>query len=295
MAVQCKKPKGVNYRHAYHAGNFADVVKHALLVRLIRSLQRKEKGFVVVDTHAGRGRYDLAAAAKGDTRARTPEWPDGIGRLWDAPDAPEEVADYLGVVRAFDRNRGNLLPEPRFYPGSPWIARLLSRPQDRLDLWEKHPEEGAALEHDFGGVKRISVHQADGYGASRASLPPLERRALVLVDPPYESRTEGADISAALSEAFERFPSGTYAVWYPITERSGVDEFVGVLRAKAMPSLCVELLVQPSGFGLRGCGVLIANPPWQFDGEARTILAYLEAKLARGEPAQGSVRWVVSK
>ncbi|HEY4988964.1 MAG TPA: 23S rRNA (adenine(2030)-N(6))-methyltransferase RlmJ, partial [Opitutaceae bacterium] len=121
----------MNYRHSFHAGNFADVLKHALLVRLMRSLQRKEKGFVVVDTHAGRGRYDLSAAAEGDSKAREPEWPDGIGRLWDRSDAPGEVRDYLDLIRAYDRAQGNLGSAPRFYPGSPRIARLVARAQDR--------------------------------------------------------------------------------------------------------------------------------------------------------------------
>src|SRR3954464_9405613 len=129
----------MNYRHHFHAGNFADVMKHVLLVRLIRALQKKEKGFLYLDTHAGRGRYDLEAAAMGDTTARKPEWPDGIGRLWSRTDTPDAVAGYLALVRDFDRQRGNLTAAPRYYPGSPWLARLLARPVDRLALWEKQP------------------------------------------------------------------------------------------------------------------------------------------------------------
>src|ERR1700677_3256854 len=140
---------GVNYRHAFHAGNPADVLKHAILVGLARCLQRKETGFLFVDTHAGRGLYDLSLAGEGDTRPRRPEWPDGIGALWGQTDAPPWVADYLAIVRDFDRGRGNPGTTPRFYPGSPRIASALARGQDRLDLWEKQPDECAALRAEF--------------------------------------------------------------------------------------------------------------------------------------------------
>jgi 23S rRNA (adenine2030-N6)-methyltransferase len=287
-----KEAHGVNYRHSYHAGNFGDVLKHALLVRLLRAMQRKEKGFVFVDTHAGRGHYDLLKAAEGASKARSPEWPGGIGRLWGAADVPAEVQDYLEVVRAYDRGRGNLLPEPRFYPGSPRIAALLARPQDRLDLWERHPDECAALRDEFGGMRRVSVHEADGYGATKASLPPAERRALVLIDPPFESAGEWKQVSAAVAEGTRRFPGGTYAVWYPLTDRAVPDGFFEGLADTGVEAFAAELVIDPKASRIRGCGVAVVNPPWRFDGEARTILAYLEEKLALSDGAQGSVRWV---
>jgi 23S rRNA (adenine2030-N6)-methyltransferase len=285
----------LNYRHAYHAGNFADVLKHAILVRLLRAFQKKDKGFLFVDTHAGRGRYDLLAASEGSSRARAPEWPDGIGRLWDRADAPPEVLDYLEVVRAFDRGRGNLTPVPRFYPGSPRLARLVCRTQDRLDLWEKQPAECAALRDEFLGEGRVSVHEADGYGAMRACLPPAERRAVVLFDPPFEAQDEWDEVSGALDEGLGRFPGGTYAVWYPLTGRARPDGFAGMLKAKGVSSFCAELVVDPAAPRMTGCGVAIVNPPWRFDGEARTILTYLAGVLYRGSGAQGEVRWIVSK
>ncbi len=285
----------MNYRHAYHAGNFADVLKHAVLVRLMRALQKKEKGFLFVDTHAGRGRYDLLAASEGASRPRSPEWPDGIGRLWDRGDAPPEVADYLGVVRAYDRARGNLTPGPRFYPGSPRVARLVCRPQDRLDFWERQPDECAALRDEFLGERRVSVHEADGYTAMRACLPPQERRALVLFDPPFEAEDEWAQVSRALGEGLERFPGGTYAVWYPLTGRARPDGFEDLLKSRGAGSFCAELVVDPSAPRMTGCGLVIVNPPWRFDDEARTILTYLAAVLYRGSGAQGEVRWIVSK
>jgi len=293
--VQCKKPKGLNYRHAYHAGNFADVLKHVLLVRLMRALQRKEKGFLFVDTHAGRGGYDLAAAAEGDTRARTPEWPDGVGRLWDRTDLPPEVADYVAVIRQYDQYKGNQGGVPRFYPGSPRIARLVARPQDRMELWEKHPSECAFLRDEFLGERRVSVHEADGYGALRACLPPMERRALVLIDPPFESADEWSDVGAALGEGLARLPGGTFAVWYPLTERARADGFLQLLKSVAVPTLAADLIVDPDAPRMKGCGVIVANPPWKFDSEARAIVTYLGSVLYRGDAAQGTVRWVVAE
>lgn len=285
----------MNYRHAFHAGNFADVLKHALLVGLIRAMQRKDKGFVFVDTHAGRGRYDLALAAEGDSKARIPEWPGGIGRLWGRSDLPPGVDDYVGIVRSHDAYRGNGTAEPRFYPGSPRIAKALARPQDRIELWEMHPEEGESLRDEFLGERRVSVHLADGYGALRACLPPKERRALVLIDPPFEAPGEWAEVSRALAEGVHRFPGGAYMVWYPLSERAPAGGFHDELRAAGLPSLAVELTVDPDAAGIRGCGIAVINPPWRFDAEARSILDYLGPVLDRGHGAQGSVRWVVAK
>jgi 23S rRNA (adenine2030-N6)-methyltransferase len=290
-----KEAQGVNYRHTFHAGNFADVFKHALLVGLMRALQRKEAGFVFVDTHAGRGAYDLRLASEGDSRARTPEWPDGIGRLWNRSDAPGAVLDYLDAVRAYDRSRGNLTPGPRFYPGSPRIAHAVARPQDRLELWERHPAECAALRDEFKGVRRVAVHEADGYGATRACLPPAERRALVLIDPPFEAQGEWSEISTAVSEGIARSPGATVAVWYPLSGRANGDGFSEILKSAAIPSIAAEIVVDPDAPGLRGCGVFVINPPWRFDGEARSILNYLGTVLYRCDGAQGSVRWVVPK
>ncbi len=285
----------MNYRHAFHAGNFADALKHALLVRLLRSMQRKETGFVFVDTHAGRGAYDLERAALGDSRAREPEWPGGIGRLWGEAGLPPEVADYVEVVRGYDRYRGNLTPEPRFYPGSPRIAKSLLRAQDRMELWEKHPDEAAALRAEFEGEKRVSLHVADGYGAVRACLPPPERRALVLIDPPFESAGEWEEVSRALDEGIKRFPSGTYAIWYPLSGRVPAGEFLTGLGLGKSPCLSVELTVDPDSPRIRGCGVAVVNPPWRFDEEAGRIADYLAIALGRGQVAQGSVRWWVAK
>jgi len=288
----------MNYRHQFHAGNFADVMKHALLVRLLLALQRKEKGILYLDTHAGRGRYDLAAAATGDSLARRPEWPEGIGRLWTLPagDVPDVLADYVGLVRDFDRWTGNLADSPRFYPGSPWLAHRLARPVDRVVGCEMHPEECAVLRAEFAGVPRVAVQASDGYAALRALLPPPERRALVLMDPPFEAPDEFARLARALAEGLQRFSSGTYAIWYPLTARAKVDAFQTAVRAlRPPPTLAIELDIAgaDAALKLKGCGLLVLNPPWLFEREARSIVDVLGTLLEQAPGAGGRVTWIV--
>ena len=218
----------MNYRHSFHAGNYGDVFKHTLLVLLLRALQRKEKGFLYLDTHAGRGAYDLRAAP--GRVARRPEWPQGIGRLWGTADLPPPLADYVALVRDFDRRAGAGGERPRLYPGSPWLAALVRRPQDRLALWEQQPGEARALRANLARRPRVAVTCGDGYRALRALLPPPERRALVLIDPPFEAPDEFDAILAALREGLQRLPGGVYAVWYPVTERARADAVHAALR-----------------------------------------------------------------
>ena len=286
----------MNYRHHFHAGNFADVMKHALLTQLVAALQKKEKGFLYLDTHAGRGSYDLTAAAQGDSLARRPEHPDGIGRLWTRTDLPAALAGYVDLVKKFDRERGNAGEAPRFYPGSPWIVRLLARPQDRLVLCEKHPEEFELLDIELSRESKVSVQERDGYGALRAMLPPPEKRALILMDPPFEAADEFAQMAAAVGEGLRRLPGGVFALWYPLTERARVEAFFdGLLALKLPPTLAMELLVasERSALKMKGCGLVVINPPWQFDREAGPMLAWLAKTLAQ-EPGGGSrCRWLV--
>lgn len=289
----------MNYRHHFHAGNFADAMKHALLLQLVRALQKKEKGFLYLDTHAGRGRYDLERAALGDSLARQPEWPDGIGRLMAGDEAaPAPVREYCALVREFDRAGGNIADELRFYPGSPRLVRSVARPQDRLALCEKHPAECGALRADFMGEPSVAVHEMDGYVALRAMLPPPERRALVLIDPPFEAQDEFAQVASALGEGLRRFPSGVFAVWYPLTERARVEEFFAHMRdLEPPPTLACELEIagQFAPMKLKGCGLLVINPPWRFDEEALPVLTYLATKLEQERGARGRVEWVVSE
>lgn len=286
----------MNYRHHFHAGNFADVMKHALLVGLIQALQKKEKGFLYLDTHAGRGSYDLESAAAGDSQARKPEWPDGIGRLGAVTEGPPMLAAYLALVREFDRQAGSLTTTPRFYPGSPWIGRMLARPVDRVVLCEKHPDECNGLRAEFGGLARTEVREMDGYASLRAVLPPPERRALVLLDPPFEAQDEFGQLAAAMREGWRRFPSGVLVAWYPLTARARVEEFLAAVHALSPPpALACELAVAGEAARLKmgGCGLLVINPPWQFDAAARELLSFLAGALAQAPGAAGRVNWVV--
>lgn len=269
----------MNYRHAFHAGNFADCMKHALLVWMLRALARKPAGFLVLDTHAGAGRYDLGGSEAG----RTGEWRGGIGRLLAARDSglslPDGISDFLGLIDRLG-----------LYPGSPALVRTLLRPQDRLVCCELHPEDHAALRAAMRGEAQVSVHLRDGYEAVRAFLPPRERRGLVLLDPPYEAPDEFARLTEALRQGYSRFPSGTFAAWYPIKHRAPVRGFhAAVDEAAIRDVVAAELLlrepVDPDR--LNGCGLLVVNPPWQFMEGAEPMLAPLAAILGEGEAGAG--------
>jgi 23S rRNA (adenine2030-N6)-methyltransferase len=280
----------LNYRHQFHAGNFADVMKHVLLVGLVRGLQRKPGGFLFLDTHAGRGMYELAQAGQGARLPRAPEHPDGIGRILGREGLPEPLAGYAALVR--DCNP--VTQGVRFYPGSPRLVKLLARPQDRLVLCEQHAEEWGALRGQFKREKKVSVLAMDGYLALRAQLPPPEKRGLILIDPPFEDPGEVKRILAALGEGIARFPSGTYALWYPLTERVQVPELLrGLLRLRVPPTLIADLLVEPGAEKMSGCGLAIINPPWEFEREVQPALRCLADLLGRGAGANADLRWLV--
>jgi 23S rRNA (adenine2030-N6)-methyltransferase len=286
----------MNYRHHYHAGNYADVFKHTLLLLLIRAMQRKEKGFLYLDTHAGRGGYDLSIpAVLPDGRMRAPEHPAGIGRLWDATDLPPALNDYLALVRRFNDRHGATGGELKFYPGSPWIAKMLLRPQDRMALCELRPDDAEALDLEFARESRVTVQVSDGYTGLKALLPPPEKRALVLIDPPFETKKEFADIARGLRDALKRLPGAVCAVWYPITERARTDDFHHALLELATPALFAELNIAgpESLLKMKGCGLLILNPPWQIEREIKAVLPVLRKRL-RVEPGAGATcDWLV--
>lgn len=282
----------MNYRHGFHAGNFADVAKHVLLRELVRALQRKPKPFLFLDTHAGRARYDLLRG----TVKPSEEWRDGIGRLWERTDLPATVADYVTAVREFNRHAGAGADTLRFYPGSPRLVQQLARPDDRLALCELEPGEARALAEELADARKMRVHVMDGYIAPRAMLPPLEKRALVLIDPPFEAQDEFARVGAAVREGLHRLPAAVVAVWYPLSARAPAENFFRTLRMPGMPpSVAFELRVahETDAAGLTGCGVVVCNPPWQFAEELRPTWSFLAEALAL-EPAAGArIEWVV--
>jgi 23S rRNA (adenine2030-N6)-methyltransferase len=279
----------VNYRHLFHAGNFADVFKHAALMLLLRALHKKDTPICYLDTHAGIGRYDLAAPEA----QRSPEHRDGIGRLWKKVPLSGALADYVEAVRAFNPD-GQL----RFYPGSPHVARRLLREQDRVILCEKHPEEYRRLRDEFAGDAQAAVHERDGFAALKALLPPRERRGVVLIDPPYEQPDEFEQILNALETARTRWPTGIYAIWLPIKNRAAVTQFYDGVKASGWRKvLAAEFILFPedTAFRLNGCGMVFINPPWEFDEPLRALLPELQQHLARAQNGQSSVDWLVEE
>jgi len=271
----------MNYRHAFHAGNFADCLKHALLVWIVRALGRKPAPFRVLDTHAGAGAYDLGS----EEARRGGEWQAGVGRLLDIAEGP--LADYVALVRDAGA--------PSSYPGSPELVRALLRPEDRLVCVELHPEEHAALRARFRADPRVSVHRRDGWEALRALTPFPERRGLVLMDPPFEQPGEFERLVAGLSLVARRFRGVVQAAWYPIKHRAPVRAFHAEVEASGLRDVvAAELwLREPTDPArLNGCGLLVANPPWGFEAEAPGILAALEGRLGTGESGQG---WAVTR
>jgi 23S rRNA (adenine2030-N6)-methyltransferase len=281
----------MNYRHAYHAGNFADVLKHSVLVGLIEALKQKQTPFCYVDTHAGRGRYDL----HGEEALKTREYADGVMRLLDASRMPTALHVYLNLVRALNGSRPT--HDIAVYPGSPLLASLLLRDDDRAQLCELQPDEAAALRGVFRADPRVSVHERDGYEALKSLLPPKEKRGLVLIDPPFEAQDgEFRLIEAALKHAQTRWPTGVYAIWYPIKLRQQIAGFHRWLRNSGFPRVLVaELLVHPDNSALRlnGTGMAIVNPPWKFERQLEELLPVLTQHLAQGRFGQHRVEWLV--
>jgi 23S rRNA (adenine2030-N6)-methyltransferase len=276
----------LSYRHAFHAGNFADVFKHVLLIQLIRALQRKDKPFRVFDTHAGAGRYDLHSAPARKNR----EYQQGIGRLWDRQNLGPELNEYREQVRALNPD-GKL----RGYPGSPRLIRNLLRSEDRLTLTELHPGDYPALKVEFAGDRQVVVHHADGYASLKAFLPPRERRGMVFIDPAFELRDEFDRLVEAVQTIHRRWATGMAAIWYPILDRGPSQRFQRNLQELAIPAiLCAELGLYPYDrpAGLHGCGMIVINPPWKLDETLSRLLPELLAALQTGEPGQTRWEWL---
>src|SRR3984957_14744775 len=278
----------MNYRHAFHAGNFADVIKHIVLVRILTYLQDKQAAFRVIDTHAGAGVYDLTS----EEARRGGEWLTGIARVMQARFSETTlplVAPYLDIVRAFNPQR-----DLQIYPGSPLIARALLRPQDRLTACEVEPKAPKQRIEALRRDTQARVVDLDGWTALPAFVPPKERRGLVLIDPPYERKDEFERLAAGFAEAFAKWPTGSYLLWYPAKSRRATDDLARqvaqVISEARPPGKClrVEFSVAPqtAGAGLTSAGLLVVNPPWTLAAELKTILPELEKPLGQGGAAR---------
>jgi 23S rRNA (adenine2030-N6)-methyltransferase len=277
----------LSYRHIYHAGNFADVFKHALLTRLLNALSVKDKPWFYLDTHAGIARYDLKHVWSQKAR----EYENGIGRIWNETNIPAALAPYMEVVRA-ENPDGKL----GVYPGSPLVAKRFMRGHDRMVLVELNKSDHAELESVFARERRVAVQLMDAYQSLHAYLPPAERRGLVLIDSSFDRAREFERILKALKDAYARWPTGMYAIWYPLMEPRAMQDFLAaVQRSNIRKVLRLELIVRQrddSGF-IPGCGMLVVNPPWRFDAGARAILKWLETKLAASGSGESIVQWLV--
>lgn len=268
----------MNYRHAYHAGNFADVFKHALLALIFDYLKRKETGFRYIDTHAGPGLYDL----QGDEASRTGEWRDGIGRLVGqafSPQIAELLNPYLSAMGA---------EATRHYLGSPALAQAMLRQQDRLTCCELHAEDFRALERNLGRDNRLRLIHENGYRALKGLVPPLERRGLVLIDPPFEERNEFQMMEEALVMAWRKWSTGIFALWYPVKDPRAVAQWIARLKEREIPRILrLELMVDPvrTDGPLTATGLIVVNPPFMLEQQARQLLPVLAKLLARGPGA----------
>ncbi|WP_332399155.1 23S rRNA (adenine(2030)-N(6))-methyltransferase RlmJ [Vibrio metschnikovii] len=276
----------LSYRHSFHAGNHADVLKHIVQSLILNALQQKETPFVYHDTHSGVGRYDLTH----EWSEKTGEYKQGIGRLWQQADTPAEIDSYLEAVKAL--NQGE---ELHYYPGSPRIARAHLRAQDRMVLSELHPSDYPLLEQEFARDRQVAIYKQDGFARLKASLPPKERRGLVLIDPPYELAKEYRDVVQAIAQSHKRWSTGIYAIWYPVVNRCDIEDMLdGLANLGIRKILQIELGVAPdtNQRGMTASGMIVINPPWKLESEMQTILPFLKQAIA---PATGhfKVEWVV--
>jgi 23S rRNA (adenine2030-N6)-methyltransferase len=279
----------MNYRHAYHAGSFCDVVKHAVLALILDHLRKKDKPFFVLDAHAGIGRYDLnAPEAK-----KTGEAEGGIYRLWAAADFPPELKPYLAAVKS---ENGRSKAPPRWYPGSPRIIRHMMRSTDRLFAVELHPDDARTLKREFGRDRAVKVMEMDGYIALKSLLPPDERRGLVVLDPAFEVTDEFARMAEGLKEAHRRWAGGIYALWYPVKDVTAAEAFRKLVKSSGVkPVLSAELWVEKPGDPekLTGSALLIVNPPFTLKASLDSLFPFLAGVLARGPGAGSRVEWLV--
>ena len=279
----------MNYRHSYHAGNHADVLKHALLRRLLELMQRKDTPLCYLDSHAGTAFYDL----QGETAGKTGEYQDGIGRLWQRDDLPLWLNDFRAAVAGH-----NTADELRYYPGSPQLIADLLRPQDRMILSELHPVDAETLKQYFADQEQVAVHQRDGYQLPKAFLPVAEKRALWLLDPPFEQPDELQRCISALQIAIQRMRQTIIALWYPIKDQRLLRDFYQQIADAGLPkALRVELNIRPADnqMGLNGSGLILVNPPWPIWEELAQVLPWLARTLAQSGEGSYRLDWLAGE
>ncbi|HGN1275641.1 TPA: 23S rRNA (adenine(2030)-N(6))-methyltransferase RlmJ [Proteus mirabilis] len=277
----------LSYRHSFHAGNHADVLKHIVQTLIIESLKEKEKPFLYLDTHAGAGRYQLTNAHA----TRTGEYLEGIARLWQQEEVPELILPYLEAVGSL-----NTSDELCYYPGSPLLAAKLLREQDLLMLTELHPTDFPLLRTEFSRDKRVRVCREDGFGQLKSKLPPASRRGFALIDPPYELKQDYSAVVKGIVEGYKRFATGTYAIWYPVVHRQQIKRMLKELEATGIRKILqIELAVKPDSdqLGMTASGMIVINPPWKLASQMASILPWLHKTLVPEGTGHTLVEWVV--
>ena len=263
------------YRHAFHAGNHADVLKHCVLQQILMYMNQKDKPYWVIDTHAGAGMYSLAS----DYANTKSEYLDGVARLWECDDLPPVFNDYMSLIQLCN-NKGDW----SLYPGSPEVIRRSIRADDRMRLFELHPTDFEILQENFERDRQAKLFKSDGFASLKALLPPPTRRAVIFMDPPYEIKTDYPKVVDALEEGLSRFAEGVYVVWYPILTRGDHIRMIESLGKLSEKTLNIAMTVQEpdeKGFGMLGSGLFIINPPWTLKATMQTVMPYLVEKLAQ--------------
>ncbi|WP_386698038.1 23S rRNA (adenine(2030)-N(6))-methyltransferase RlmJ [Lonepinella sp. MS14436] len=277
----------LSYRHSFHAGNHADVLKHIVQMLIIENLQQKDKGFYYLDTHAGVGKYRLFS----EEAEKTAEYLEGIARLWEQKDLPEEIQRYVNLIKKL--NYGG--KELRYYAGSPFIAALMLREQDRALFTELHPADYPLLRNTFKEYDNITTKRDNGFQQLKATLPPKERRGLVLIDPPYELKEDYDLVVQAIVEGYKRFATGIYAIWYPVVLRQQTKRIIKGLEDTGIRKILqIELAVRPDSDqrGMTASGMIVINPPWQLESQMKQLLPYLVKTLVPENTGSWKVSWI---
>ena len=270
----------LSYRHAFHAGNHADVLKHFVLMQTLAYYTQKDKPFWYIDTHAGAGMYSLNTGYA----AQNEEYETGISKLWQADDLPSELANYVGYIKSLNQPSNPKTAKLNLYPGSPICAKTFMREDDKMRLFELHPSDFEILRENFRGEQQqVKIDMSNGFAGIKAILPPPTRRAVVLIDPPYEEKQDYNRVVEMLQESLHRFATGTYIIWYPLLQRAEPEQMIDKLKALNLKDwMHVSLTVETpatDGFGMYGSGLFIVNPPWTLPKTLETVLPYLSEKL----------------